>query len=132
MNSPVSRVINRIRFRWLLVFPAESNSSVLKCDQTMVGDSHSMGIAAEVIEHLGGAAEGRLGVDDPVCFAGTLKVISEGPGILQAGQFSAELEFPMFEGFFEVGKELAAKHARQHAHGQEESSTARHPAAAVG
>jgi hypothetical protein len=32
----------------------------------MVGDGHAMGVAAEILEHLLGAAEGWLGVDRPV------------------------------------------------------------------
>jgi hypothetical protein len=32
----------------------------------MVGDGHAMGVAAEILEHVVGTAEGWFGVDDPV------------------------------------------------------------------
>ena len=32
----------------------------------MVGDGDAMGVAGQVVENMFGAAEGRLGVDDPV------------------------------------------------------------------
>jgi len=35
----------------------------------MVGDGDAMGVAGEVVEDMLGAAEGRLGVDDPVLLA---------------------------------------------------------------
>ncbi len=31
----------------------------------MVGDGHAMGVAAEIVQHIGGATEGRLQVHDP-------------------------------------------------------------------
>jgi len=32
----------------------------------MVGDGHAMGVTAEIVEHIFGAAEGWFGVNDPV------------------------------------------------------------------
>jgi hypothetical protein len=32
----------------------------------MVGDGDAMGIASQIKQHMFGAAEGRLGIDDPV------------------------------------------------------------------
>jgi hypothetical protein len=32
----------------------------------MVGDSHAMGVASQIMQHMLEAAEGRLGIDDPV------------------------------------------------------------------
>src|SRR6266853_2178605 len=46
--------------------PAKGDLAVGQRDQSMVGDGHAMGVAAEVLEHIFGAAEGWFGVDDPV------------------------------------------------------------------
>ena len=35
----------------------------------MVGDGDAMSVAGQVVENMFGAAEGRLGVDDPVLLA---------------------------------------------------------------
>ena len=35
----------------------------------MVGDGYAMGVAGQVVEHMFGAAEGWLGVNDPVLLA---------------------------------------------------------------
>jgi hypothetical protein len=47
------------------VFPAESDAFAIEGQQAMVGDSHSMGVAAQVSEHLARATHGGLGIDDP-------------------------------------------------------------------
>ena len=48
------------------VSPGKCNFSILKRDQAMVGNSHSMGIAAEIFENMFRTAEGALAVDDPI------------------------------------------------------------------
>ena len=48
------------------VSPAECNISILKRNQAMVGNGHSMGVAAEIAENIFRAAEGPFAVDDPV------------------------------------------------------------------
>ena len=52
-----------------VVSPAEGDLIVLEGHETMVGDGDAMGVAGEVVEDMLGAAEGRLGVDDPVLLA---------------------------------------------------------------
>jgi hypothetical protein len=49
-----------------VVFPAKRDSIVVEGDESMVRDRDTMGIAGQVMQHMLGAAEGWLGVDDPV------------------------------------------------------------------
>ena len=49
-----------------IVLPSERHSIILECDESMVGDRDAMGIAREIMQYMFGAAEGWLGVDDPV------------------------------------------------------------------
>jgi hypothetical protein len=49
-----------------IVFPAKRNSIILEGDESMVRDRDTMGIARQIVQNVLGAAEGRLGVDDPV------------------------------------------------------------------
>ena len=49
-----------------IILPSERHSIILKCDESMVGDRDSMGIAREIMQNMFGPTEGWLGVDDPV------------------------------------------------------------------
>ena len=49
-----------------IVSPEEGDAIVLEGHEPMVGDGDAMGIAGQIVEDVLGAAEGRLGVDDPV------------------------------------------------------------------
>jgi len=48
------------------VSEAERDLFAVEGDQSVIGDGNTMGIGAEVTEHLIGAAERWLAVDDPV------------------------------------------------------------------
>jgi len=46
--------------------PAEGDLPLRKGDQTMAGDGHAMGVAAQILEHIFGATEGTFCVDHPI------------------------------------------------------------------
>ena len=48
------------------IAPAKGDLAIGKGHQAMVGDGHAMGVAAQILEHVLGAAEGAFGVDHPV------------------------------------------------------------------
>jgi hypothetical protein len=52
-----------------IVSPAEGGASVFKGFESMVGNSDAMSVGGQIVENMFGAAEGRLGVDDPVLLA---------------------------------------------------------------
>jgi hypothetical protein len=49
-----------------VVLAAEGDSGVGDGEQAMVGDGDTMGVTREIVQHMLGSAEGRLGIDDPV------------------------------------------------------------------
>jgi hypothetical protein len=49
-----------------IIAPEEADALAVECGDTVIADGHAMGVAAEVAEHMFGAAEGRLGMDVPV------------------------------------------------------------------
>ncbi len=49
-----------------IVPPTECNVAFVEGNEPMVGDGDTVGVAAEVTDHLLGAAEGGLGIHDPV------------------------------------------------------------------
>ncbi len=64
-----------------VVLPEETDGIVCHGDEPAVGDGDAMGVAAEIGQHLLGAAEGRFGVDHPVDPAQRRAVRGEGAGL---------------------------------------------------
>jgi hypothetical protein len=54
-------------------------------DEAIVGDGHAMGVAAEILEYILGAAEGWFAVDHPRLAKQWSEPGSEGPGLSQEG-----------------------------------------------
>src|SRR5438034_914199 len=77
--------------------------------KAVVGETHAVGVAAEVVEDLRGAAEGPLGVDDPLLAIELIEERAEGPRVGQVGDGPGELEFPALPGPRERGQELPAE-----------------------
>jgi hypothetical protein len=59
------------------VSPAKGHLSVIKCEESAVGDGDAMGVCSEVAEHMFWSAKGWLGVDDPVVAIETTEPSSE-------------------------------------------------------
>ena len=57
------------------ISPGECDFSILKRDQAMVGNGHSMGVAAEIFKNLFWTAEWLLAVNNPFV---AIKVAKEG------------------------------------------------------
>ena len=60
-----------------IVSPAEGDAIVFEGHEPMVGDGDAMGVAGQVVENMFGAAEGWLGVDDPVLLAELPEEVAE-------------------------------------------------------
>ena len=74
-----------------------------------VGDGDTMGVASQVLEHLLGPAEGRLGVHHPPFAAQLPAERSEATGICQLSNSTVEVETTGSEALLERGQHLAAK-----------------------
>ena len=61
-----------------IVSPAEGDAIVLEGHETMVGDGYAMSVAGQVVENMFGAAEGWLGLDDPVLLDKLPEEVAEG------------------------------------------------------
>lgn len=70
-----------------------------------------MRVAADVIEHLFGPSEGRLGVDHPVGLSKGRQVAPEGFALVEVLQGGEELQLARVEGFLQVLQEQAAEQA---------------------
>ena len=47
------------------ITPAKSDLAIGEGDQAMVGDGHTMSVAAQIVQHIFGATEGTFQVDHP-------------------------------------------------------------------
>jgi hypothetical protein len=101
------------------IAPAESDLAVAEGDQTVVGDGHAMGVAAEIVHDVFGAAEGTLQIDHPIVSIEGPEPSGEGLRLRQKLQVSVEVELAILERLFECADELAAKTFLQHVLGQE-------------
>ena len=71
----------------------------------MVRDRHSMSVAAEVVEHLFGAAERSLGIDDPFDRAKNVQKAIERTAIRQVLESSVKFQITSMESLRKVMKE---------------------------
>ena len=97
----------------------------------MVGDSHAMGVTAEILEHVFGAAEGRFGIDDPVFSEQWPQPGSEGLGLREQRQIAGKMKLAMLKGRLESGDELAAKHTSEYLDREKEARTRTDPAGVI-
>ena len=72
-----------------------------------------MRVAAQIAQNLGGAAEGRLGINHPLGLAGCSKMGRESRLVLQRLEAGEELQRPAVVGFLQGFEEQAAKQARE-------------------
>ena len=86
----------------------------------MIGDSDSVGVSGEVLEHLLGPAEGRLGMDNPIFVPYGLEPGLPDFGMLEVSKSSVKLELMVFEGALQLGKKLTAEQSAHDANRQKE------------
>jgi hypothetical protein len=103
------------------VAPTKGNLVVGQGDESVVGDGHAMGVAAQILEHILGATEGWLGVDHPMLSEKWPQPGSADFGLSEEGQIPRKAELTVLEGGLETGDELAAKNPAKHRDGEKEA-----------
>jgi len=99
------------------VSPAEGDLVVLEGGQTVIGDGHAVGVAAEITENLLGTAEGRLAVDHPVPSKERAEKGSEGLAFRQRLEIAVEAQSAVGKSRSESLDKLAAEDSPQHRDG---------------
>src|ERR1019366_1097216 len=97
-----------------IVSPAKGYVIVLEGHETMVGDGYAMSVAGQVVENMFGAAEGWLGVDDPIL---PEQLPEEGGETAWSGQIllrAVELQLVLRDELLQFSDELSAEDAAQH------------------
>src|SRR6266571_7939276 len=113
------------------VAPPKGDLAIGQRDQSMIGDGHAMGVAAQVVEHVLGTAEGWFGVDDPIFSKQRPQPGSEDLGLREQGQIAGEVQLAMLKRRLESSDELAAKHTAEHLDGEKETRARSNPAGGI-
>ena len=94
--------------------PAKSDLAIDEGDQAMVGDGHTMSVAAQIVQHIFGATEGTFQVDHPVLSVEWPQPGGKDLGLSEEFQISLEAQLTVLKSLFERVDELAAKDFPQH------------------
>src|SRR5215831_2640844 len=111
-----------------IVFPTEGDPLTVKRDESMVGDGHAMGVAAQITEDLPRATEGWLGINHPVLAVEAAQQLAKLLLVGQSGTRSRAMEFLLTVKAFQTSDELPAEDPAQHLHGEKERVAWVHPA----
>ena len=103
-----------------VILPAEADAVVFDFQQAMVGNSDPVGVATEILDDLGGAAERPLGVDHPAAVASGAQPTAKGLRIGEPSQIAEEGELPLLEGLQQGVPEEVAEAGAEDFNGQEE------------
>ena len=87
----------------------------------MIGDSHTMGVASQVLEDVIRAAERLFGVDHPILPKESAQERGEGFLLRQRLALSIEAKLMLAESAAQAGNELTAKDPAEYSHRQEEA-----------
>jgi len=90
-----------------------------------------MGVTAQILEHMLGAAEGWFGVDNPVLSEQGPQPGSEDLRLREQRQIPGKMKLAMLKGRLETGHKLTAKKATQHRNGKKEVSAGSDPVGVI-
>jgi hypothetical protein len=113
------------------VLPPEFDLLVIDGDDALVGDGDAVGVASQILQDLGWATEGWLGVDDPLLAAEVGDRAGPGGEIAKSFELAVELDLAVSVGGFESLQIQTSKQPAEHAHRQEEVSSAGDPSLSV-
>ncbi len=115
-----------IGFVFFAVARGESDLAIGDVFDPVVIDGDAVGIAPEIVQNLGRAAEGALGVDVPaLVFFGGVEQAFEGGWFDQWLELSVELQFSFHEGTQEVGAIFCGKDIAECADGKKKARARR-------
>ena len=98
----------------------------------MIGDGHTVGVAAEITENLLGTTEGRLAINHPVPSKERAEEGSEGLAFRQKFEIAVEAQSAFGKSRFESLDKLAAEDSPQHRDGEKETRAGGDPASVIG
>jgi len=107
--------------------PAEADTIIREAHQAAVGDGYAVGITSQILEHVLGAVQGGLSIDDPLGLALLIEPGMKCSGVREPGQLPAELQLSLGKSYFQKGQQLLPEQTAQDPGGQEELRPAGYP-----
>jgi hypothetical protein len=95
-----------------IISPEKRDIAVPDVEDSVVADSDSVGISAEILKDPLGAIEGRFAIDDPLLLIELFSEDLEVPGLLEMADTAGEYKIIRREAFFEKAKELTSEQRR--------------------
>ena len=114
------------------VAPAEANSSLCQGDQPVIGNRHSMGVAAQIAQRVFGSAKRAFAIDHPIGAEQRTEPGGERWGRLEMGKVTVKSQLAFGVEFAEARHELAAEDTAEDFDGQKEAGLCGDPALVVG
>ena len=96
-----------------IIAPAEADALAVEGGDAVVGDGHAVGVAAEIAQHMFGAAEGRLGMDVPSLLAQLVDQLLEPRRITEGSGRTSQVEQALAVEVAKSGEELVAEDGAQ-------------------
>ena len=103
-----------------VVLPAVGDSLTVESQQTMIADGNTVGVAAQIAQHLRSAAESGLRIYNPVLPEQSTKESPEVSGLNKRCVGLRKLRFVPAKGALEAVHELTSKHPAEGLDRQEE------------
>src|SRR5215472_18662971 len=94
-----------------IVLPAEGDLAIRQGDEAVIGDSHPMRVAGQILEHVFWSAEWRLGINHPVLTEQLAQKAVKCFRLPQSFEPSLKAELLLPEKALQPSDELAAKDA---------------------
>ena len=113
------------------VSPAEADLAIGEGDQPAVRDADAMSVGPEIAQRMFRAAEGTLGVDDPVVTEQNSKPGGEAAWLGEECEMAMELELAFAARGLQSCDELASEDASKHLDRQEEAAARADPAGVI-
>ena len=107
-----------------VVLPQKRDVPVAQGDEAVVGYRCPVSVVRQVAQHVFGAAEGALGIDDPVLLVEGGEPLLEPGSVGQLGSAVVELEQALALGSPQASEELPSEETAEDIHGEKEAVSA--------
>jgi len=111
-----------------VVSPTKFHLTLFDVDESMIGNGHPVGVAADIVHHLLWPGERWFGVDDPFNVSYRIEMTGESLGILECLKRREELQLTDVKGLLQILQEQSAEQLGEHPYGQEKVGAAGDPA----
>ena len=135
-QKPPDELVRREGHGFLLIVvavvsPGEFHLVIFNVDDPMIGNGHSVSVAADIVHDLLRPSERWLGVDDPFNVSHRIEMTGESLRILERLKRSKEMQPDRVEGLLQILQEQSPEQPGEHLYRQEKVAAAGDPAGTI-